>query len=32
VGSFTKAEDTPTCNDIRRWAQQTWNGAQGVQT
>ncbi|KAG5616441.1 hypothetical protein H5410_016265 [Solanum commersonii] len=24
-------DDTPTRNDVRGWAQQTWNGAHGVQ-
>lgn len=31
VGSFIGDEDAPTRNDVRRWAQQAWNGAQGVQ-
>ncbi|WMV36519.1 hypothetical protein MTR67_035672 [Solanum verrucosum] len=31
VGKFFGEDDTPTRNDVRRWAQQTWNGAHGVQ-
>ncbi|WMV47076.1 hypothetical protein MTR67_040461 [Solanum verrucosum] len=31
VGNFFGEDDTPTRNDVRRWAQQTWNGAHGVQ-
>lgn len=30
VGKF-EADDVPTRNYIRRWAQQTWKGDQGVQ-
>ncbi|KAF3655673.1 hypothetical protein FXO38_09156 [Capsicum annuum] len=30
VGFFAGKEDTPTRNEVRRWAQQTWKGAQGV--
>ncbi|PHU14468.1 2,3-bisphosphoglycerate-independent phosphoglycerate mutase [Capsicum chinense] len=31
VGKFFGVEEEPTMNDVRRWAQQTWKGAQGVQ-
>ncbi|KAG5579903.1 hypothetical protein H5410_050530 [Solanum commersonii] len=27
-----EGNDTPTRNNVRRWAQQTWNGAHGVQS
>lgn len=30
VRYLTGKDDTPTRNEMRRWAQQTWKGAQGV--